>query len=562
MTPPMSPEELSAAVDEAWPRAQRRWSSFLLLSQPVIGADEPSVARIDLSTRQITLDGAYIAEHDLGSSIEALLAHEIGHHVRYPANLAVHARMVMLERELIPIEGLSLINLFTDLMINERLGHDLEDELCRVYKAYTAEAEGKYNPAFCFYLSIYEELWQRPPGDLIGARYEDFQKAHPAHRADAQLLAQNLFHLGPNPYTQLIYFLSILSRYLDITPDEHAGGKGESPHDCGPGEPTPEDWADALVPGAAEKEAIARALREGWITREQGERLLDEDMLERRIASLPGQGSADASKVPEIMAAYYRREAERFLLQPPPVRLIGEAVVPTTLEEWEPGDAIANIDWRATLIRKGASLGAALPLKRERIADVEGQERPMWRPRTEIYLDVSGSMPDPRVTRNAMTLAAQILVMGTMRAGGSARALLFSHGEVRYWTFCRSEIEMSRFLMHYIGGGTEFPFHALDASIEECRDEQPVRVIITDMDFDRNCQKHKESAALLSRAVARSRPFVLLLHRPDAAAEKRYRELGAEVIRVDELDDFPAMAAALSSALFQRDQQGTHHEAP
>ncbi len=556
----MSLAELERAVDEAWPRAQARWSSFLSLRKPRLCVDEPgppSVAWIDLATRQIGLDAKAIDDKRLASSVEALLSHEIGHHVRYPGSLGVQARLRLLERTLLPIEGYSVVNLFTDLMINERLGHDLQEELCQVYRAFTSRAvdtepeEGKRgwgaDPAFAFYLAIYEELWRRLPGELMGRAREGFEEAHPGYRADAHVLSQDLFRMGPNLYTQFLYFVSIVSRYVKPLVGEKP--EGRDPIACRGGEPTPEDWADALMPSAAEREAVARALREGWISKELGDRLTSEP-LERRIGALPGQGTDDAERVPEIMAAYYRREAERYLLKPPPVRQLGEAVVPTTLEDWELGDAPHAIDWLATLVTRGAELGKVAPLVRERIADYEGHEVPLWQPRTEIYLDVSGSMPDPRMTLNAMTLAAQILTVGTLRAGGWARALLYSSDFVRYWTYCRSEVEISRFLMHYIGGGTSFPFGVLAESLDEEAGRQPIRVVISDRDFDHNYSERPEHAHTFARAADLSSRLVLLLHAPDPEAVSRYRAAGASVVEVMEMDDFPRMAAALSAALF------------
>jgi hypothetical protein len=546
---------LERAVDEAWPRAQARWSSYLLLSRPCLG-DGPSIARIDLATRQITLDASTIADKGLTDLVEALLAHEIGHHVRYPGSLAVSARMRIIERSLIPIEDYSLMNLFTDLMINERLGHDLEEELVRVYRSFDGGKQWERDPAFVFYLAVYEELWQRDRGELQGSAAAAFAKAYPDHRADAQLLAQDLFRLGPNVYTQFLYFASIVSRYIKPRIGEQP--ESADPYACGCGEPSPDDWAGALTPGAAEEEAVRRAVAEGWFDEHQTGRLGGLADLERRIHSLPGSGSADASKVPEVMAAYYRIEAERFLIRPPPVALVGESVVPTTLDDWEMGDPVPTIDWLSTLLERGDRVGSVQPLKRERIADVEGADVPLWQPRTEIYLDVSGSMPDPRTTRNAMTLAAQILCTGTVRAGGWVRALLYSGDHVSYWTFCRSEVEMSRFLMHYIGGGTAFPFDVLEASIAACGAQQPVRVVITDTDFDANHDARRENAGILALAAERSPRLVLLLHGPRPERVKLYQGVGALVIAVENLDDFPRMAADLSRALFEE----RVHEAP
>ena len=96
-------------------------------------------------------------------------------------------------------------------------------------------------------------------------------------------------------------------------------------------------------PDAREREAIRRAEREGWIRKEAAERMTDRDALARRTATLPGSGTDDATRVPEVMAAYYRRQAERYLLRPPPQRVWGEATTPTTLEEWEPGEPLREL---------------------------------------------------------------------------------------------------------------------------------------------------------------------------------------------------------------------------
>ncbi len=547
-------EQVARCVAESWERAQAHWSRFLLLREPADDPKQPAIAQINLATRQVSLHFAQVARKGLFDCVEALLAHEIGHHVRYPGTLAVEARLRLLEKSLIPVPDYSTLNLFTDLLINEQLGPVYHEQFVRVYRAYDPSDGWESDPAFLFYLSIYEELWRLKPGTLLGPALARFNGAYDGYRADAQLLAQNLFALGPNLFTQFLYFASVLSRYL-----QPLRGKKlvcRDANQCGRGDPSTDDWADALVPNAREEEAIRRALREGWITEQQGERLTGTDGLETRILGLPGQGTDNAERVPEIMAAYYRQQAERYLVRPPPQRTLGEAIVPTTLEEWEPGDAVRDIDWLGTLVQRGHVLGTAQPLRRTRIAEYEGHDVPLWQPRVEIYLDVSGSMPDPRTTRNAMTLAAMILTTGAIRAGGWVRALLYSGEPVAYWQWCRSETELSRFLMHYIGGGTVFPFGVLRESLEKCGAVQPIRVVISDRDFDSNYDANPAHARLFAEAVQRSPHLVLLQHRPDPEAVSRYRATGARVVEVEELEDFPRMAADLSRALFLERDEG------
>ncbi len=107
----------------------------------------------------MTLNAAMILKNDLGDTIEAILAHEVGHHVRFPATMQTQARLRLLERTLVPFDDYSLINLFTDLMINERLGERLREPIIKVYRSFTAEpafhgeARWKHDPAFLFYLA-------------------------------------------------------------------------------------------------------------------------------------------------------------------------------------------------------------------------------------------------------------------------------------------------------------------------------------------------------------------------------------------------------------------------
>jgi hypothetical protein len=551
-------ERLRREIARCWPLAQAYWSRFLLLGQPVDDSAQASIAQIDLLSRQVSLNADMILSKNLIGSVEALLAHEIGHHVRFPGTLQTEARLRILERSLVPFDDYSVINLFTDLMINERLGPHLKDQMVRIYQAFTSEpafhAKGQWkrDPLFLFYLSVYEELWHLEPGYLMGPAAPAFGRAFPGHRAEATVLAQDLFTLGPNLYTQFLYFLSIATRYLQPIEDDRPSAV--DPYQCGKGQPTPDDWGEALTPTARELEAIRRALDEGWFEADQCERLEEARDLDARIAGLPGFGTADATLVPEAMAAYYRQKAEQYLLRPPAQRRWGEAHTPTTLEEWEPGDSPRDIDWLATLLLRGDELGPALPLKRTRVAEEEGLEVPMWQPRMEIYLDVSGSMPNPCLTFNAMTLAGQILSLGTVRAGGRVRALLFSGDPLLFWEWSRSETETSRFLMHYLGGGTVFPFDILARSVAECGDDQPIRVVISDRDFDTNVDGHRSHRTLLAEAVKRSARFVLLLHCPSPARVGSYRRLGASVIVVREMADFPRLATDLALALFPEER--------
>ncbi|MDI1482497.1 hypothetical protein [Polyangium sp. y55x31] len=543
----MSARELVASLAaRAFPRALARYSPYLLLGEPVVDPEGDTFARIDLASRTIRLGARPITEASLEDALEALIAHEIGHHVAFPGNPVEHARLLLLERTFLPRLPRSLMGPFYDLLVDERLGRGLpsiEDDLCRILVARGARSPD--DVLFTFQRAVIEELWQRREGELLGTNAAAFERAFPDHRLDAKLVAENLFAFAPDVTLQYLYFASIAWRYAMASPAPKHAGEG----DCAEGDPSAEDLAAALVPKKGEKAAIERAIREGFFPKDLAEKLADQS-LERRAGAMPGDGAGKSELLTTAMAAHYRREAEKYLFRPPPARVFADALVPTTHLEWEPGDPVADIDWVATLLRRGETLGAAMPLLRERIADEEGQSTPSFLGRTEIYLDVSGSMPDPKRALNAMTLAAQILATGTIRAGGAARALVYSVGHEKAWDFCRSERVLSKFLMRYIGGGTQFPFDVLAASVEETRSEQPIRVIITDSDFDANYDAHRQNAGIFARAAERSPAFVLLLHAPNREKVRRYEQAGARVVTVRALLDFPRVAAELAFSLF------------
>jgi hypothetical protein len=212
-----------------------KWSSFLILNSPDLRNEQESLAQINLHTRAISLNEMLIRDWELYDCIPAMLAHEIGHHVSYPGTLQVQARMRLLERTIVPFPEYSLINHFTDLMINERLGRgDLRDQMIRIYQASisrmaTVQGDGwKRDPLFLFYLALYEALWDLEEGEILGTFATKFAQAYPQYKSDAALLVQDVFVLGPNIYTQFLYFLSLSVRYLLPLIADHETGHDEA----------------------------------------------------------------------------------------------------------------------------------------------------------------------------------------------------------------------------------------------------------------------------------------------------------------------------------------------
>lgn len=69
------------------------------LKRPLPAKQPGVVACIDLQTRQTWVDFALLAKHGLEGCLEALCAHEVGHHIRYPNTLLEAYRLTRFLRE-------------------------------------------------------------------------------------------------------------------------------------------------------------------------------------------------------------------------------------------------------------------------------------------------------------------------------------------------------------------------------------------------------------------------------------------------------------------------------
>lgn len=549
-----------AQLAAAWRKALETWGLAIHVDLPTLDRKSEAIAFIDLETRMVVVNPDKVAQLDALDCLEGILAHELGHHLRYPASLAVQARLELLERELLPVRGYSLLNLFSDFLINTDLGRTderLRAQLAKVYRGMPVTRKSlDGDVVFFFYLTCFEEAWFLPPHTLTRDAGPELERRYPGVRAEAQVLAQELPNLAPNLFTQFIYFASIFSRYQMI--DEEAAPKrsASNPHHGDHSSPSAGDYADALRRGAQESEAIRRAIAEGWLDpgtipdQEQSEKI--------RAGMLPGVLAGKPKVLAEAMALHYRRLAERYLMKIPPKTKEGEPFIPSTLSAWEVGDSPKEIDWISSIIAGGADLGTISPLKRDYIPD-DPQDLPRdWRTRLEIYLDVSGSMPDPKASINPMTLAAQVLAMSAIRAGGQVRAVIYSTNHVEHWTWTRSETVISRFLMNYIGGGTDYPFAMLKDSVEKCGHEQPIRVVLTDSDFSYNLKSGPAPMKIVGKASERG-VFIALLNgaaNSQVAWVKEIASSGARVVPVPDMEGFPKVAAALGEALFGENAPG------
>jgi len=554
MTQDRSREAFAKQVAKAWPDALALWDVSVNLSPPEPfegeGAshwqgNEP-LAYIDLVTRQVVVNLPLLDKLGALSSLPAVLAHEIGHHVRFPHSLALAASLQLLEKRLVPGLKQSLTNLFFDLLVNEFVGRTRADELCRVYQGFVRDAK-QVVPLFAFYLAVYEELWGKPAGHLVPKKtLAEVEKSYPGFRAEARVFVQTFYTL-PGIQLQFVYFCATFLRYI---PDpEKLVYVIPLSHDV----PEPdEDAVDAAVRGlgAEEAEAALREAKERGILADAGleERAGDPlDSIDAITKHRPGSGAAEFKLT--LVSRHYKRLVDQHIIKPPPARALPEPSLPTITEPWEWGDNPRAIDWTATVLAHGP-LAAASPLRRE-LEPEEPSPTARSFPAVEIYLDTSGSMPDPAKALNAMTLAAQILAASAIRKQGVVRGIVYSAGKPLVSDWIYDEERARRFLLHYAGGGTQYPFEVLRASARERSDV--VRVIVSDSDFLYNVQGQGALDALRF-GIDKSALLVAFLALPGKDVPDVLKPLVAlprfRLVRVSSFSDFARAAADLAEALF------------
>ncbi|WP_426734011.1 M48 family metalloprotease [Myxococcus faecalis] len=553
MSPPrFTPEHIA----QCWRQALALWDVQVRLSPPEPHvpfqpdeehANEP-LAYIDLARRQVFVHFELLQSMGGADSLLAVLAHEIGHHARFPHTLGWDAELRVVEQRLVPGLKQSLTNLFYDLQVNEVVGRTHAEDLCRVYRGFQrTRGDGPTSPLFFFYLAIYEELWGREPGDLVPpAAMAPMEAQFPGLRAEARMFAQTFYAL-PNPRLQFLYFCAAFIRYLG-KPDELSY---VLPLGDDVSQPDVDDWDAALQSGGRWEDVLDEARERGWLDAVPD--ATEPDLLDqiRRITHhLPGVGDGKLRQA--LVARHYRRLVDQHLVKLPSAPSRPEPYLRTTPQAWEHGDDPSAIDWTLTVLTQG-HLAAVSPLRRELEADVPPPSE-LGVPSVELYLDTSGSMPDPARQLNAMTLAAQVLSASALRKKAKVRGVIYSHHAPVVSPWMYDEERARDFLLGYIGGGTQYPFDILSALSEE--EPDALRVIISDSDFLANVAAKGAMEALV-RATRRSRLLVAFLALGEDLRARQVlgpvlKERNFRLVVVKWLSDFGRAAAALSQALLEK----------
>jgi hypothetical protein len=482
---------LQAAWSAKWPQALALWSKFTRLTEPrwcltaeaaeAEGLTE-SFAMIRLADQAVVVSLPGIQDHHLEKFALEILAHEIGHHVYAPADLSDHARMIAHMRWGLPTkEHLAgfISNLYTDLLINDRLQRSAGLSVASVYQTLGNNSD---DALWNVYMRMYEILWSLQSGTLTHGKLSDNQEgdAHLGARLIRSYARDWLDGAGKFAALCLPYLLEDegrdMQKILRGWRDMQNAGAGGQPQGLTEMDPTERSGAihpalDPQLSGLGEappKEAEGQAASQGQSREpfEYGEIL--------RALGL------DLS-AHEAAVRYYRERAAPNLVRfPERVRPESTEPLPEGLEPWDIGSALEDADWTESVMLSPHIIPGMTTVQRVWGTTEGGQPRrePLD---LDLYVDSSGSMPNPQVTVSYLTLAGAIIALSALRAGARVQATLWSGTRQFQSTpgFVTDSQQILEVLTGFIGGSTAFPIHVLrDTFAKRGPADRPVHILI------------------------------------------------------------------------------------
>ncbi len=591
-----APRPLAERWRAAWPEALEVWSKFTRLRPPILClteykarqeglADSFAMIRLADQTIVVSLPGVLLA--GLSDYPWEILAHEIGHHILAPATLTDHARLIARVRWALPtVEQFTPLtaNLYTDLLVNDRLQRDASLRLAEVYRLLRPGAGENRGRVWAVYLRIYELLWSLPKGSLGGGPTDDHMDG------DAWLGMRLLRSYAREWLEGAGRFAALLLPYL--LEDAESGRFPTEWHDT-------RDAGDGGEPAGLVEEDPGE--RDGAVHPAADPSLNGEEADEKkecakrsdqpRVAAPAPRASGGQCREPfqygeilraaglrlndhEMAVRYYRERAGRHLI-PFPSRPSprGADPLPEGLEPWDIGQPLDGVDWLQSVLVSPVVIPGQTTV--QRVWGTTEGERPQREPLDlDLYVDSSGSIPNPQVLTSYLALAGAVVCLSALRAGARVQATLWS-GTRQFTTtrgFVRDEQAVLGVLTGYFGGATAFPVHVLrDTYAGRKPDSRPVHIMVISDDgvttmFDRD-EKGRSGWEISAESLRKARgggTFVLNLPQgwetagddgSDFGKLRRAREeQGWAVFRVASWEELEAFARQFSRTHWGEDK--------
>jgi hypothetical protein len=565
-----------------WPEALALWSKFTKLREPRWCFDDKeeaaenltdSVAMIRLTDHALVISLAQIQAHKLQDFPLEVMAHEIGHHVYCPGDLTDHGRMLARMRRALPSKEQHaplIANLYADLLINDRLQRSAHLRMADLYKNL---GSGSTDKMWTFYMRIYEILWSLQKsslakGDITSSLELDAQLGARLIRAYAKDWLKGAGRFAALCLTYLIeddakQMQQIIKGWIDI---RNAGAGG---------------IPDGLVD--VEEDEIEGAIHPAMDDELAGiDSTGDSDSQDAAPVTpvLRNPGSQGQKREPfeygeilrglgvnlsphELAIRYYRERAVPHLVKFP-ARDIPQAKEPLIegLDVWDVGGSIDEVDWIESTIVSPQIIPGVTTV--QRTYGLSSGSLPEREPvDLDLYVDCSGSMPNPQQSTSFLTLAGAIITLSALRAGSRVKATMWSgrHDFQTTQDFIRNEQDLLKILTGYIGGATAFPIHLLRETFENRKPvDRPVHILVISDDgvdtmFDKD-EKGNTGWEVSRMALEKGRAggtLVLNLWNDwqnTPTLVRAHDELGLDIHRVQDWNQLVEFARAFSKAKY------------
>ncbi len=572
-----------------WPEALASWSAYTMLREPVFFESDKEakalgmarqIAAIRLVDQTVMVNMETVRARHLDEQALAILAHEIGHHVYVPGNLADNARLIAAVKPVLfglPDDTAHLVaNLYGDLLINDRLQRRAGVDMAAVYARLNAARPGEVTTrVWKVYTHTYEQLWRLAPGTLAppGVTAE--------MTADAALIARLVRHHAGDWLRGARRFACILYPYLQADAEEN---KVQTFIVLGLGDTRcagrcPGGDADAIPggligidPAELGEDSDFDAELDDILGERRGRKPPRKRTPENQEPTREGKGTPRSQfREPfqygdllralglnlsdhEITTRYYRERALPHLI-PFPVRKAPQAREPLAegYETWEATDDLDELDLFGSVVQSPVVVPGVTTVRRV-YGETPGSDPARVPLDLDLYIDCSGSMPNPAVSVSYLALAGTILALSALRAGARVQATLWS-GAGQFDTsggFLRDEKRILGIITGYIAGATAFPLHVLRDTYETRRPSDPPChiVVISDEGVD-TILEHDEAgtrgATICRRALQVARgggTLVLNLPDRDWLVRDKLEALGFAVHAVTDWEQLVAFARA------------------
>ena len=537
---PNSPERLLALRDQwsaAWPAALESWSRFTRLRSPTFCLTDheaqregltSSFAMIRLVDQAIFVSLPQVVASRVQPFALEILAHEIGHHVLAPATLTDHARVIARMRPSLPTvekQAPMVSNLYTDLLINDRLQRSAGVSESEVYRALNVRGGG--GAVWTLYMRIYEILWSLERGSLGGGDAAEDDGLE----GDAWLGARLVRAYARDWLDGCGRFAALLLPYLmkdkesaDLLAtlhDTRMAGAGGQP--VGLSEADEGERSGAIHP-ALDPELSGLSPDGDPATAPVGKTAPPEEALAQRP---PGGGQGrqpfeygeilrstglDISDH-EVAVRYYRERALPHLIPFLSRELPhGTEPLPEGLEPWDIGQPLEDADWMGSVLQNPRVIPGMTTVQRV-YGTVEGGQPRREPLDLDVYVDSSGSMANPQQQLSFPTLAGAIVCLSALRAGARVQVTLWS-GKNQFTStpgFVREADAALRVLTGFFGGGTAFPIHKLrDTYAARRGTERPAHILVISDDgvstmFDTDDEQGRGGWIVANEALVRAR---------------------------------------------------------